>query len=232
MTSKKFSDNNNENPKVQFEKTDGKGLSPANANQINQAGLDALEEQISMARQFVGGIYTANISWPELKPLITPRAASTVSELNKVRLVDMTPLPDLAILVEVDNGFVSSTARARGVDGAMLESLMLSGIVFQRTAEAFGEEQPEVRLTLGELQIGVEKFNSIFELETGHAGAAKEMERLAKLAKSKRLDYEKQLAAVPPPVNPATAQAQIIANGFKLAMEQMGLAKTATAKPA
>jgi hypothetical protein len=176
-----------------------------------------------MARQFVGGIYTAKISWPELKTLITPRAASTVSELNKTRLVDTTPLPDLPILVEVDNGFVSSTARARGVDGAVLESLALSGIVFQRTAEAFGEDQPEVRLILGELQLGLEKFNAIFELETGHVGAEKEMERLAKLAKSRRLDYEKQLAAVPPPIDPRTASAEIIAEGFALALKKLGM---------
>jgi hypothetical protein len=223
MTTKKFSDNNSENPKVQFEKMDAKGLPPASANQIFQAGLDEVEEKIAMARQFVGGVYQAKIRWPELKPLIMPRAASTVTELNKVRLVDTTPLPDLPILVEIDNGFVCSTARARGGDGSVLESLALSGIVFQRTAEAFGEDQPEVRLILGELQLGLERFSEIFELETGHVGAEKEMDRLAKIAKSNRLDYEKQLAAVPPPIDPQDRLGAAIATGVMQALQAMGI---------
>ena len=231
MTSQKFSDNNSENPKIQIENKDGAGLSLANANQIAGGIMADLENVYDLLAQFNSSIHASKIGWPELRPNITLRSAAQVNELSKINLVEVTPKTGLPILAEIGNGYIAATAMSRGAGGEVLETLMFSATIFQRVIEPFGET-PETRLILGSLDIGLERFSEMFELETGHRGAEKELARLAKEEKAKRLAFQKRQADAPKPVNPAVAQAQIIADGFKLAMEQMGLAKTATAKTA
>lgn len=203
------------NPVEKFEigmNTPGEGLLMIAAN---------VDDQIFVFPSPKAALDLYKISAPRTRVERTP-AGGTLVPVGM-----LLPISQYPLLARVISSCISFEAsRRQETFGKQPEIVTVSYEIFQRETEGGGEIR-EVRFGVSDGQMDADKFFELVEPEVGSKTVQSAIDFVCEHNRKAKADYKKFIDSLPPLPDPAKASAEIIAAGFKLAMEQMGLAAKA-----
>jgi hypothetical protein len=111
---------------------------------------------------------------------------------------------------------------SKEINGKSCELIRVAVDIFQREVEASGELK-EVRLPIADAHLDADTFFEMVEPEVGSKSVVAAIDFIVEHNQKAKRAFADWIAKQPAPVSPDEKAANIIANGFALAMQRMGV---------
>jgi hypothetical protein len=212
----KLGKNNSERPSQDYQGKDKDGRRIATPADIYQSGFNSNRESVEPLLPAIGSRWQFVGKTGNGLADFSGVAAVRTNQLMKDELVRPTPY-DLPMVFEIGNVCPSSRME-RGLE---LVSITVNLVAFQITEPALNDKL-EVIFQLGSRSIPLERLMEDFQCE--NTSIQSTFMEAAKADRATRLDFERKLKALPPPVSSEDKISAGIASGIAIALKNLGVA--------